>query len=183
MSRLVTFLKSLPIKRWLGYLAALIVISFVVNLWQTRDHYLGVLPAVTLQSVSGEAIIPGKSSTTEAQGLKLIYFFAEWCPICSAENSNIQWLSQYYPVTGFAMQSGDDEAVKSYLRNNDLSFPVVNDPQGKFARVFGVNGVPSLFIVDGQSGTVLTSTQGYTTVVGLLLRLWWYEVFGITEKS
>jgi len=48
---------------------------------------------------------------------------------------------------------------------------VLNDPDGVIATRWGVRAVPASFIVDG-AGQIRFVEIGYTTGIGLRLRLW-----------
>jgi alkyl hydroperoxide reductase subunit AhpC len=69
------------------------------------------------------------------------------------------------------MQSGTAEEVKAYMARQKIKFPVVLDPDGTFARRYGAVAVPASFIIDGK-GKVRFVEFGYTTEIGLRLRLW-----------
>lgn len=49
------------------------------------------------------------------------------------------------------------------------------DPSGQISGQFGVQGVPTSMILDA-SGIIRFIEVGYTTEVGLRLRLWWVDV-------
>jgi hypothetical protein len=57
------------------------------------------------------------------------------------------------------------------MRDNELTFPVLLDDSGDWAQTFRVRGVPASFIVDQQS-MIVSSVSGYTTELGLRVRLW-----------
>ena len=101
----------------------------------------------------------------------LVHFWATWCPICRAEQGSIDALARDTPVITVAMQSGDRNAVVQHLRKEELNFPVLNDPDGVIAAQWGVRAVPASFIVDG-AGQIRYVEVGYTTGIGLRLRLW-----------
>jgi len=75
-----------------------------------------------------------------------------------------------------AMQSGSDDEVAQYMQKEALSFPVLNDPEGVLAAQWGVRGVPASFIVD-TAGRIRFVEVGYTTGIGLRLRLWLARVW------
>jgi peroxiredoxin len=70
-----------------------------------------------------------------------------------------------------ATTSGDAEAVRAYLAQQGLSFPTLVDEDGSVGRTWGVKGVPASFVVDAD-GQVAHAAVGYTTELGLRLRLW-----------
>jgi thiol-disulfide isomerase/thioredoxin len=100
-----------------------------------------------------------------------VHFWATWCPSCRLEHGTIQRLSQEHPVVTVAMQSGDAADVAAYLQERGLSFPVRLDERGEAAARWGVRGVPTTFVVDAD-GQIRFVTTGFTTDVGLRLRLW-----------
>ena len=162
------------IREGIVYLLIFIVAGFVGNLWMTRDQAGGLAPVISGTTLDGESIrflTAPVAARKQQSSLTLLYFFAEWCPICKLQNSTLSELAQDFNVIGIAMQSGDDPQVKAYLTEHGIGFPVVNDPSGRISRAYGVNGVPATFIIDA-SGKIHYSTRGYATAVGLRSRLW-----------
>ena len=156
----------------LSYALVIAVAGFLGNLWMTRDQVTGKPPPLSGQIIdplSGERT--GRLDLAAWDKPMLLYFFAEWCPICKLQNPVIDNLSDDYPVVGIAMQSGDAEQIRRYLNERGLSIPVVNDPSGSISRAYGVNGVPAAFVI-GPDGEIRYSTQGYATEAGLRSRLW-----------
>ena len=72
------------------------------------------------------------------------------------------------------MNSGTQEAVVKYMRDQGIAFPVVNDPDGSLSAKWGVHAVPASFII-APDGRVRFVEVGYTTGVGIKLRLWLAE--------
>ena len=101
----------------------------------------------------------------------LVHFWATWCPICRAEDGSIHDLAQDYRVLTVATNSGDAQEIARYMEENNLEFPVLLDESGEMGSRWGVNGVPSSFIVD-SAGEIRSVAVGYTTGIGLRIRLW-----------
>lgn len=101
----------------------------------------------------------------------LVYFWATWCPICRMEQGSIDALARDRRVVTVALQSGSAAEVGKYLREHDLGYPVVNDPDGALAAAWGVRATPAFFVVDGN-GRIRFRELGYTSGPGLRLRLW-----------
>jgi peroxiredoxin len=156
------------IKTGLIYLVVLTVGGAAANVWMTRDQYTGPVPVIKTVDVSGQTHSIGPDSSSNPQ---IIYFFAEWCPICKGQNGAMSSIAEDYRVLGVAMQSGNDQQVRDYLKQQAIDFPVINDESGALTRAFGVHGVPATFIVD-QQGQVRYSTRGLSPQPGLRLRLW-----------
>jgi len=138
-----------------------------IRAWQQSGIASGPAPALAGVLLDGK---PAALSTFAGRPV-LVHFWATWCPICRAEQGSIDALAQEAPVITVAMQSGDHVAVTQHLRKEALSFPVLNDPDGAIAAQWGVRAVPASFIVDG-AGQIRYVEVGYTTGIGLRLRLW-----------
>ncbi len=160
------------LRELLSYALIVALAGFFGNLWMTRDQATGKPPPL-----SGQIVDPGSGERTGRLDLAawdkpmLLYFFAEWCPICKLQNPVIDKIADDYPVVGIAMQSGDAEKIRRYLQQRGLNIPVVNDPSGRISRAYGVNGVPAAFVI-GSDGEIRYSTRGYATEAGLRSRLW-----------
>lgn len=141
--------------------------------------YLGVraymqwhLASGTLPVISAETLAGKPFDTRQARkGPLLVQFWATWCPICHLEDKSIQAISRDYPVISIALSSGDAPAVRKFMRQHGLDFPVINDPNGEIARRFGVTNVPVSFVVNSRN-RIRFVERGYTTGWGLRLRLW-----------
>jgi thiol-disulfide isomerase/thioredoxin len=150
--------------RWLGEASLILVVAAALQFWATRDAVEGAAPPlegawVNAPPAGGE----GRAS--------LVHFWATWCPSCRLEHGTIQRLAHEHPVVTVAMQSGDAADVAAYLQERGLSFPVRLDEHGEGAARWGVRGVPTTFVVD-RDGQIRFVTTGFTTDVGLRLRLW-----------
>lgn len=99
-----------------------------------------------------------------------MHFWATWCPTCKVEAPNIESVSKNYNVLTIAVSSGSDEKVKAYMQEHELTFNVLNDVEGTWAKKFKVEAYPTTFIYDAK-GELLFSEVGYTTTAGLLGRL------------
>lgn len=101
----------------------------------------------------------------------LIHFWATWCPTCSLEADNIQRISEDYELVTIAVKS-DFFEIQKYLKENNLTFKVVNDKEGKLAQKFNIAAYPTTFIYNKDKELVF-SEVGYTSTIGLYLRMWW----------
>lgn len=105
----------------------------------------------------------------------LVQFWATWCPICNLELGSIQALSHDYTVVTVAMQSGDAQKLRAFMREKGVDFPVVVDEHAVIARRYGVRGVPASFFI-GSTGRIRTTEVGYTSEWGMRLRLWLLKI-------
>jgi len=158
--------------KWRRYVINALVIIVVVagiRLWQQRDMVSGaapVLKGVTLtQQLYELPAHPDKPT--------LVHFWATWCPICRTEQGTIAAIARDHPNTiTVAMNSGLTNEVKRYMQEQGIDFPTVNDPDGSISEVWGVHAVPASFII-APDGKIQFVEVGYTTEMGLRLRLWW----------
>ena len=152
---------------WLIYLLLFIVVMQAANWWKTRDVQKG-----NLSQVNGELMDGTQFSIADFAGEPVLFhFWATWCPICELENGTIQSITQDYTVITIASWSEGASEVKAYMRENQLTFPVMLDNSGKLAQSFGLKGVPTSFILD-PNGEIRFIETGYSTEPGLRLRLW-----------
>ncbi len=156
--------------RWASELLGLLLVLFLVHLWQTRDLVVGDAPALVGETLAGE------NFDLSAVGNRpvLIHFWATWCPVCGVEADSIDSLSQAYPVITVAMQSGSAREVREHLQAHDLGFNTINDADGRIATDWHVKGLPTSYIVD-KDMKIRFVTVGYTPELTLRLRLWLSE--------
>ncbi|QOP46178.1 redoxin domain-containing protein [Sulfurimonas paralvinellae] len=105
----------------------------------------------------------------------VIHFWATWCPTCKLEAANINLLSRHYQIITIAANSGDDDTIKKYLNEHGYSYRVVNDKDGTLSKRFKIVGYPTTFIYDNK-GNLVFKEVGYTSALGLWLRLLWAGV-------
>ncbi len=102
----------------------------------------------------------------------LIHFWATWCPICKIEASNIETLSKKFEVITIAVDSGTQDEIQSYLQEHNLSFKVIDDFGKHYASKYNISAYPTTFIYD-KNRNLLFSEVGYTSTIGLYLRMIW----------
>jgi thiol-disulfide isomerase/thioredoxin len=145
-----------------------IVVIMGVRAWQQRDIVKGMAPALSGLLLDGKPFV---LAAKPAQPV-LIHFWASWCPICRAEQGTIESLARDNSnIITVAMQSGNSNAVQQYMREQGVNFPVINDADKQISATWGVQAVPASFIVD-TDGKIRYVEIGYTTSLGLRLRLW-----------
>jgi len=102
----------------------------------------------------------------------LIHFWATWCPTCKLEAQNIEYLSQHYNILTIAVNSGSDQDIKNYMKEHNLNFRVINDKDSLYAQKFHIAAYPTTFIYSSKKELIF-SEVGYTSTLGLFLRMWW----------
>lgn len=155
----------------------MVLIVLAVEGWHARDVPGGPAPAFAGPMADGRsgsladwrAAHPGKAVA--------VYFWADWCPICKAQEGNVEALRADGPVLTVAMQSGSAAKVAGVLRQRGLDWPTVVDADGAIAARYGLHGVPALVVIDPR-GELHSTAVGYTTTAGMRLRLWWASLAG-----
>ncbi len=165
-SRYLRWFKTLTV-----YLLIFVIGGFIGNLWMTRDQTTGPAPTIIGPDLQSQLL---RIDFSAADSPRVIYFFAEWCPICKAQHAVINDLAESVTVLAIAMQSGSTDQVRQYAQEQELQFPVINDETGQISRAYGVHGVPAMFVIDDR-GQIAFSTRGYSSGLGLWARLWLTE--------
>lgn len=163
-------LRELWRQRWFRLtleVISILLLLLALRAWMQRGMVDGAVPQLEGRLLNDESY----SLLADSRRPLLVHFWASWCPVCKLEQESIQSISDDYPVITIAMQSGEAHEVVAYMRQESLHFPVINDPNGMLSRRFGVQGVPSTFIV-ADNNTIVFRETGYTTGIGLRLRLW-----------
>jgi thiol-disulfide isomerase/thioredoxin len=160
-------LRGRRLLKWLREGVVLLLILYLVHLWQTRDALEGAAPPLHGQLLHGDSF---SLDQRPAKPL-LVYFWATWCPVCDLTSGHVESLSENYSVITVAMQSGEEEEIEQHLAEKGLNLPVLPDPQGEIAQRWGVRGVPTLYFLDPENRISYTSV-GYTSPPGLRWRMW-----------
>jgi peroxiredoxin len=159
------------IKSWALYFLLLIVIYSALKAWQLRDVVEGEAPQImgvtledqvfSLQAMRGKPV--------------LVYFWATWCPICKTTQGSVESIANDYQVITIAAWSGDEGEVNAYRREKSLTANTLVDEWGAIAKQYGIKGVPAFFIIDSD-GNIQFVEKGYTSELGLRLRLWYSKL-------
>lgn len=87
----------------------------------------------------------------------MINFWATWCVPCRVEMPSMENLYEKYKRKGFeilAVSGGEGRnLVQPFTENLKLSFPILLDEQFEVHGKYGVNAIPSTFLVD-KSGVI-----------------------------
>lgn len=147
-----------------------IVAIVVIRFYQQTGLIEGLAPTFLTQSITGQEM----TINPPHERAIVVRFWATWCGICSLENSNFQSLIEDgVPVLNIAWQSGSDELLLEYATKNKLDAnTIINDRFGVLANKYGVKATPITFIINSR-GEIAFKEVGYTTQLGLKLRLWW----------
>ncbi len=173
-----------PVKkrRWLRFIIELLVIVaivFAIRAWQQKDMVSGVAPEFQSVMLDGKVV-----SLKNYQGKPLLlHFWASWCPFCKFEESSISGIKDDWQVLTIAYQSGSKADIEKHMKQRNISdWPTVADPDSHLADLFGVTGVPTTIILDGD-GNIRFTEVGVSSNWGLRARLWWADTFKVNNAS
>jgi peroxiredoxin len=89
--------------------------------------------------------------------LVLLNFFATWCGPCREEMPGMESLFRSYRDRGFVVLAiniqESAKAVRPFVDQLKVSFPVVLDTEGAVSREYGVRGLPATFLI-GRDGNI-----------------------------
>ena len=115
-------------RRWAAEVLLFIVIVAGVQLWQTRNAPRGPAPEFAGHLVDGQPFDLAAWRAAHAGRPVLLYFWAEWCPICKTTAGNVTNVSADWPVTSIAIQSGTAEQVAGVMAAKGYRWPTLPDP-------------------------------------------------------
>jgi thiol-disulfide isomerase/thioredoxin len=148
-----------PAERWSGIVLAVLMLAALGlagrNIWSIATGPLPPGKGVTAPAFSAVNMAGQK---VELAGLKsnvvLVDFWATWCPPCVASMPHLQKIQDDYRgkgviVLGVNQEPGEEEKVRRFLAQRNLTFPTVMDP-GSIHVEYGVYSFPTTFVLDRQ---------------------------------
>jgi len=113
----------------------------------------------SLPTLTGE-----NQSLSDLKG-KVVFlnFWATWCGPCRSEMPSMEALHNSYREKGLeilAVNSGENQAqVLAFMTGNQLSFPVALDMDGKVSMAYGIQAIPTSFLID-REGKIIARLVG-----------------------
>ena len=109
-------------------------------------------PAYRTHSLSGDSV-----SLADQRGkVVLLNVWATWCHPCRDEIPELQAIHTRYKARGLELvgvsvdADGSDEAIRSFMRDFEMTYPIWRDPDERVSTQFLVVGVPATFLIDRE---------------------------------
>ncbi|MDR0311989.1 MAG: TlpA family protein disulfide reductase [Treponema sp.] len=116
------------------------------------------LPLLSSESVP-EALRKVQSLSALKGKVVFLNFWATWCGPCRVEMPSMETLYLKYKDKGFeilAVNSGErNSEVMSFMTSYGLSFPTVLDTDGTVSRFYGIQAIPTSYLIDREGNMIL----------------------------
>lgn len=159
-------------RRWALEIAIFVAAFLAFQAWQLRDTARGPAPQFAGVQTDGQAFDLAAWRAAHPGQQLLIYFWAEWCPICKTTAGSVGSIAADHPTITVATQSGDGAAVARFMAEKGYRFPTLADADGAIMKSYRLPGTPG-FVILAPDGNIRFVSVGYTSEIGLRLRLWW----------
>lgn len=121
-------------------------------------------PAVALEPLGTKPQFD--SAMLEADGVKLVNFWASWCAPCRIEHPHLQTLSdEGVPIYGVNYKDAPANALGFLRELGDPYTAIGADSGGRMGLDWGLYGVPETFVIDGNGRVVLRFAGPVTEAV------------------
>ncbi|WPX08041.1 TlpA family protein disulfide reductase [Anaerocellum danielii] len=143
-------------------ISAILTGLLVYQIMSRSKENVDLKSAVNFKLVS----VDGKEySISDFKGRKvLLNFFATWCPPCRAEIPDFERFhreNKDVVLLGINIQE-DKETVKEFLNSMGVTYPVLLDRDGNVSAQFGIEGIPTTFLLD-ENGRIVAKNVGMMT--------------------
>ena len=153
------------IKEILITIILIIVISNILSFLRSPSLDSQQLPMIKELSIDGELFNSDDYKDKEL----MIHLWATWCKVCKAEASNIEYISEKYNVITIAINSGSDQNIQKYMKENNLHFKVINDKDSTYSKLFKVHAYPTTYIY--SKGVLKHSDVGYSSTLSMYIKM------------
>jgi len=149
----------------------LIITAFMlVSMWQTRDlpddDHTPQLELMWLDDMQADSIMVHGE-------VGVIYFFAPWCFYCKHSINNLDKLVSSGKLSwarAVALEYGKLDEIREFIKETGVDLPVLLGGP-KTSSDWNIRAFPTYFVID-EDGQIASRSVGYSTSVGLQVRVW-----------
>ncbi len=117
--------------------------------------------AFALTSLDGKEV---KLAGLLGKDAVLLDFWAAWCPPCRRSIPALAEIAREFGPKGLVVyavnQQDTPEAVRNFLKSENINVPVLMDPESVAGNLYGVTGIPKIVLID-RSGIIAFVHAGY----------------------
>ena len=141
-------------------LGTALLLSGAQGAWAADNH-----ASVSTNRIASSATAASSIDWAAYQGkVVLVDFWASWCEPCRQSFPWMQAMQQKYADQGLVIiaVNVDREPAKAaaFLQAHPANFAIRYDPEGRLAKQFNVQGMPSSFVL-GRDGKPAAKHQGF----------------------
>lgn len=139
-------------KTKLAFIALLLGSLFVIQntlASASKDNTGTVVKVDKLRFKGKDPVLAGKPLIVE--------FWATWCPPCRTSIPHLNEVYKKYKDKGLEIIGVTDEdlsTVNAFVRKIPIDYHVALDANGKFAKPFGIRGIPHAMILDKEGKVI-----------------------------
>ena len=107
------------------------------------------------------SLLEGETKSLSSYKGKVVFlnFWATWCGPCRVEMPSMEALYKKFSDKGLeilAVNCGEDQAaVRSFMKNEKLSFPALLDLDGRVSQNYGIQAIPTTYLIDRDGMIIL----------------------------
>ncbi len=151
------------------------------------------VPALQGKTTAGKKLDLAKLLKSRKPKETWVLFWASWCPPCAFELPELEKLWKELRGKGFEVVTVNEEAMSpdmawakglpDYVKMMKISYPVIDDNDGKLADAWGVEGrLPTLYRVN-EKGEIIARELGFSEDVFRVREKGLKERLGVIEKT
>lgn len=166
-----------------GLQALLFLVVFIgISLFQIRNHIPRTTkaPLITGHTEDGTSVSKDiANQSTLPPRSTLIYFFAPWCGVCKVSMGNLNFLAKLAPtnIVIVALDYEKPAEVIDIIKDKELTgFDLILGDNAT-NQAYKVDAYPTYYVVS-EKGDIVTSSVGYSSTLGMLLRMWYAAAIG-----